>query len=106
MVQERASVVYYTYIACLVKNYARFGIVLTINGRPCLRHVQSNPADRQIPRVGRVPRLRNTDLGESRMATDAWKVSSVYYSNHTFMRTPTHVTKKFREALSWLWGVT
>jgi len=22
------------------------------------------------------------------------------------MRTPTHVTKKFREALSWPWGVT
>jgi len=91
MVQERASVLRYTYIACLVKNYARFDIVLTINGR--FRHVQSNPADRQILRVGRVPRLRNTDLEESRMATDAWKVSSVYYSNHTFMRTPTHVNE-------------
>ena len=71
MVQERASVLRYTYTACLVKNYARLGIVLTINGRPCFRHVQSNPADRQIPRAGRVPRLRNTDLEESRMATDA-----------------------------------
>jgi len=93
MVQERASVLCYMYIGCLVKNYARFGIVLTINGCTCFRHFQSNPADRQNPRVGRVPRLRNTDLVESRMATDAWKVSSVYYSNHTFMRTPTHVTE-------------
>ena len=93
MVHERASVLRYTYIACLVKNYACFGIVLSINERPCFRHVQSNPTDRQIPCLGRVPRLRNTDLKESRMSTDAWKVSSVYYSNHTFMRTPTHVTE-------------
>jgi hypothetical protein len=70
MVQERASVLRYTHNDCLVKNYAHFGIVLTINGRPYFRCVQSNPADRQIPRVGRVPGLRNTDLGESRMATD------------------------------------
>ena len=33
MVHEHPSVLRYTYIAWIVKNYASFGIVLTTNGR-------------------------------------------------------------------------